>query len=213
MKFLKNLFRKKEEPIRNYSDFWNWFQQHEKEFFHAIKNKQDIGSSFFDKISAKLEQLKKEYFFVVGMCDENTAELILTADGNVNQIVFVEELVATAPRLRNWKFTALKPAMDIENVNIGMSGYDFNADNIYFYENETPDYPDEIDISIVHEELNKQNSELVSNGTYIFLENYLGELNFLTHIDNISLVEKKAAKKPLVFLNKFFFNLATKRIY
>jgi hypothetical protein len=25
MSFLKNLFGKKEEPVKSYADFWNWF--------------------------------------------------------------------------------------------------------------------------------------------------------------------------------------------
>jgi hypothetical protein len=202
MKFFKNLFNKKEEPIRTYTDFWNWFQQHEKTFFHAIKNRKDIENAFFNKISAKLDELKKEYFFVAGMYDSDTVELILTADGNINHIIFVEEIVAAAPNIKGWKFTALKPAIDIKEVNIEMSGYDFNANNIYFYENEIPDYPDEIDITIVHEDLTAENNSLVSNGTYIFLENYLGELDFLTLIDRIAIVEKKDAQKTLVPIDK-----------
>ncbi len=33
MNFLKNIFGKKDEPIKNYVDFWNWFQKNEKTFF------------------------------------------------------------------------------------------------------------------------------------------------------------------------------------
>jgi hypothetical protein len=55
-------------------------------------------------------------FFLTGMMDHNRAELVLTADRTINNIVFVEELVATAPEIPGWKFTALKPALDIENA-------------------------------------------------------------------------------------------------
>jgi hypothetical protein len=52
------------------------------------------------------------------MYDENTVELVLTADGNTKNIVFVEELVEQAPRIEGWKFTALKPALQIEDVQL-----------------------------------------------------------------------------------------------
>lgn len=46
MSFIKNIFRKKETPIKSYSDFWNWFQEHEKRFFNVVKNHEDIEKDF-----------------------------------------------------------------------------------------------------------------------------------------------------------------------
>ena len=98
-----------------------------------MKNHNDIEKDFFDKLSPKLSELKDGYFYLTGMYDENTAELVLTADGNTKNIVFVEELVEQALKINGWKFTALKPAMDIENVSINMAGYKFDSENIFFY--------------------------------------------------------------------------------
>jgi hypothetical protein len=117
MSFLKNLFAKKEQPIQSYQDFWNWFSTNERTFFTAVKNGKYIESEFFDKLSPKLAELKDGFFFLTGMLDDNTAELVLTADGNIKNIVFVEELVAAAPQIDDWKFTALKPALDIKDVD------------------------------------------------------------------------------------------------
>lgn len=44
------------------------------------------------------------------MYNASTAELVVTADGDIKTFVWVEELIAAAPKLANWKFTALKPA-------------------------------------------------------------------------------------------------------
>jgi predicted fused transcriptional regulator/phosphomethylpyrimidine kinase len=54
------------------------------------------------------------------MLDDDTAELVLTADGSLLNIAFVEDLVETAPNLKGWKFTALKPAMENEDFTINM---------------------------------------------------------------------------------------------
>jgi hypothetical protein len=54
----------------------------------------------------------KTDFFLTGMYNDDTVELVLTADGAVKNIVFVEELVNSAPKIEGWKFTALKPALD-----------------------------------------------------------------------------------------------------
>lgn len=202
MNFLKRIFQKKEISIKSYADFWTWFQSNEKEFFDVVKQGKDIEKSFFDKLSPKLDALNEGYFYLAGMYNKNTAELIITADGNLKNIIFVEELVEVAPEFENWKITALKPPSAIEDVNIDMAGYQFNKDNIYFYANEQFEYPDEIDISIIHNNYNEENHNEIVSGIYIFLDNYLGELNFLTSIDSLSFVEKHKAQKELIPIAK-----------
>lgn len=202
MSFLKNIFGKKDTPIKSYSDFWNWFQENEKTFFIVIKSEKNIEKDFFDKLSPKLSELKDGYYYLTGMYDDNTVELVLTADGNAKNIVFVEELIEQAPKINGWKFTALKPAMDIENVAIEMAEYKFNSDNLYFYSNDHTDYPDEIDISVIHNERTEENKKQIGSGTYIFLDNYLGELDFLNNIDNLKIISKNEAEKDLVPIAK-----------
>ena len=54
MSFLKNIFGKKGRPVKSYSDFWNWFSQHEKDFFNIVssrKGRKEIEKGFFDKLS------------------------------------------------------------------------------------------------------------------------------------------------------------------
>ena len=198
MSFLKNIFGKKDEPIKSYNDFWSWFQRNEKDFFAVIKNRKEIESGFFNKLSPKLGELKDGYFYLTGMFDDNTVELVLTAEGNTKNILFVEELVNAAPQINGWKFTALKPSLNIEDVNIKMAGYEFNGKNISFYANEFEEYPDEIDITIVHNDLTEENKDQIANGTYIFLDNYLGELDFVNNIDALKTISTQQAEKELI---------------
>jgi hypothetical protein len=202
MSFLKNIFGKKDEPIKSYSDFWTWFQKNEKDFFEVVKNRKEIEKGFFDKLSPKLGELKDGYFYLTGMFDDNTVELVLTAEGNPKNIAFVEELVNAAPQINGWKFTSLKPSLNIEDVNIEMAGYEFNDKNISFYSNEFEEYPDEIDITIVHNDLTEENKDQIAHGTYIFLDNYLGELDFVNNIDTLKTISKQQAEKELIPIAK-----------
>ena len=202
MNFLKNIFGKENTKINSNNDFWNWFLQNEKTFFNVVKNNNNIHKNFFDKLSPKLEDLREGYFFVSGMFNDETAELVLTADGNVKNINFVEELVNAAPKIEGWKITAHKEPMDIENIEIEMGNYIFNSENIFFYSNDFKEYPDKIDISVIHNELNDINKEQVGNGTYIFLDNYLGEIDFINNIDNLSIIGKQESQKELIPISK-----------
>lgn len=202
MNFLKNIFGKKDEPIKSYSDFWSWFQKNEKDFLNVVKSRQNIEKGFFDKLSPKLAELKDGYYYVTGMYDDNTVELVLTADGTIKNIVFIEELVEAAPKIEGWKFTALKPSLKIEDVTIKMGGIEFSSENLFFYSNELPNYPDEIDVCIIHNDITDDNRQQIINGTYIFLDNYLGELDFVNNIDNLQVITKSEAKKELVPIDK-----------
>ena len=202
MSFLKSIFGKKDEPIKSYDDFWNWFRINEKAFFKVVKERGNIEKNFFNKLEPKLNELKDGFFYLTGMYDDNTVELIITADGAIKNIVFVEELVNAAPQMDGWKFTALKPALNGKDIGINMAGHKFDAENMNFYSNENPDYPDEIDITIVHNDCNEKNKPVITNGTYIFLDNYLGELDFVVTIDNLSVIGKEEAQKELIPIEK-----------
>lgn len=202
MGFLKNLFGKKDEPINSYADFWNWFAKNENEFFEAVETRDNIEKKFFNKLQPALAQVQEDIFYLTGMLNDKTVELVLSAEGVVKKIVFVEELIKAAPAIEGWTFTALKPALDIKDLNISMSGHDFNKDNMSFYAVEEADYPDEINITIVHNDINEDNKNEIINGIYIFLDNYLGELNFATTIDNLDFKPIEQAEKELIPIEK-----------
>ncbi len=202
MNFIKKMFGTKEEPIKNYSDFWNWFLQNQKQFHSIVNDGTKIQSHFFKKLSPKLEELRDGFYFVTGMYDDQTAELIFTADGNLKNIVFVEELVQSAPKINGWKFTALKPATDIENISIEMNGISFNKDNLSFFSTNDSENPDEINITLVYHNYDKNNAKTINMGCLIFIDNYLGELNSITLIDSINILDENKTDKELISIDK-----------
>jgi len=127
----------------NYSNFWAWFAEHQKSLFEIVRSGVNIEADFLDKLDPKLKEVKDGIYYLTGMFDGSTAELILTVDGDITSIVFVEGLVSAAPRVREWKFTALKPGFRIENANITMDNYEFSRNTLSFYSNDDLRYPDD----------------------------------------------------------------------
>jgi hypothetical protein len=202
MSLLKNIFSKKEVPVKTYEDFWKLFQKNEKTFFKVVKDENNIEENFFKKLSGKLDEIKDGFYYLTGMFDDNTAELVLTADGNLNNIIFIEEIINAAPAINNWKLTAHKPALDINDVSIRMDGFSFSDENLNFYSNDDFEYPDEINISVVHDDYSDENSDIIKRGTFIFLDNYLGELNYATTVDSTFVIGKTEAQKELIPIEK-----------
>ncbi|MGD9587900.1 MAG: DUF695 domain-containing protein [Pyrinomonadaceae bacterium] len=211
MSFFDRLFRSKEEPIETYADFWNWFTKHQLDFHKAVRTRDSsiVEREVFGLLGSALNQLRDGYFFLAGMLDDSTAELVFTADGNPKNVVFVEELVDAAPDIPGWQFTSLK--QPVEGFDIRINGIVFGTDSLSFFQNENIDQPDLIDITIVHEAFDESDAQSARNGAYIFLDNYLGELTFLEDIDELSFAGPASVNKDLIPIDALPNYLETRR--
>lgn len=202
MSFLRNILGKKDTPIDSSSDFWNWFLKNEKEFFKIVQSRNNINTGFFEKLAPKLDEIHHGIYFLTGMSDDQTAELILTPDGAIRNIYAIEDLINSAPQIDGWKFTALKPACDIKDVSISYENFEFKKENLKFYPNIHNGYPDEIDLTIVYDHFTEEKKAAVTNGVYIFLDNYLGELHSVTLIDNMNVIGNNDVSEELIPIEK-----------
>ena len=203
MSFLKKLLGTKETvPVTDYTSFWNWFVLHEQSFYLSVKSNDNVDSHFLEKLMPKLQQLNEQFYCLTGMYDDTIAELVITAEGDVKTFVFVEELIAAAPPMNHWQFTILKPPGGSDEMTIEMDGYIFDKGRISFYSTEHADYPDEIDLTLVHTDFNEADKTTVINGTLIYLDNSLGELNAATLIDTIQVAGPATATGDLIGMEK-----------
>ncbi|WP_343707774.1 DUF695 domain-containing protein [Flavobacterium sp.] len=202
MSFLDKILGKKEAPIQSYNDFWNWFSANEKAFFKTVQSGENIHQGFFDKLAPKLDEMHEGIYFLTGMFDDQTAELVLTPDGAIRNIYAIEELVANAPKIDGWKFTALKPASDINNIGITYQDFEFSKENLNFYPRIHEGYPDEIDLVIIYDHFVEEKKSNIANGVYIFLDNYLGELHSVTLIDNLVVTGSDQTSEELIPIEK-----------
>ena len=202
MSFLKKLFvPSREIVITDYASFWQWFLLNQKEFYPILQSRIDIETRVLSRLIPALHQVNNGLFCLCGFQQDNCAELIISAEGNIRNFVFAEDLVAHAPDIPGWKFTALKPPAGLDSFSTKLKGYEFSREKISFYPKTNPDYPDEISLVFVHEDYTGQNAEDIESGVFIFLENALGELNLATTIDELK-IGGDASGKELIPLQK-----------
>jgi Family of unknown function (DUF695) len=203
MSIFKKIFGSKADTSLSYKEFWDWFSKNEKKFHNIVTSNGDILGGFLDKIEPKLEHIKKDCFlYLTGLIDDDTVELVLTADGIIHNMVFIEELIDAAPAIDGWLFTAHKPACDIPDFSIEMEELSFSCNNISFYPNDKPEYPDEIDITIVYDHYRLDLDDKIHQGIYIFLDNYIGEWKSVTMLDYVKIIGKDQADKDLISITK-----------
>lgn len=187
---LSKLFKKHTE-INSVSSFWQWFVEHESDFFNKIKRETGTGKEVIGQIIENVQKYHEGVFGLIGFDEDGKLELVLTADGVLKNIVFVEDLVSAAPVLNNWRFTSLKPQQNSFDYSIDWNGFEFNKSKLKFYANIDDNYPDEISILLTHPDYSDEDvySQII-NGSLIYLDNCLGEINMACRIDYIDLVKE-----------------------
>jgi Family of unknown function (DUF695) len=201
MNFLNKLFGKnKITTIRNQADFWQWFQSKEASFIKTLKTNHEVDKDCMTPIMDHLQQLNERFYIQIGMSEDEVAELIITPEGDLKSFVFVEEFVANAPKIGNWMFTALKPST--KGSSIRMHNTEFNEKTLRFYTNDDPNYPDEIDIVLVHKDFIEEDEPMFLQGSLIYLDTILGEFNACTLLDSVKVTGKAPNGKDLIPIEK-----------
>jgi len=49
MGFFKNIFGRADKPIKDYNDFWIWFQANQQTFYKVVKSGENPEKGFFNK--------------------------------------------------------------------------------------------------------------------------------------------------------------------
>lgn len=189
------------ESLKN-DDFWNWFAERSDYFFDIVKGQNDVAKSLVNPVVERLSIIRSGYYVLVGLVEDDLAELIITADGDVRVIPFIEKLVASAPKIENWKITALKPPSDLDDFAVNFSQGKLSADTLHFIFKEEKEFPDLLNIDVVHESITDLNRGLFEQGIFIFLENYIGELECLELIDGIKIKAESEAQGELISMHK-----------
>lgn len=204
MGFIRKLFTRssREVAIMDYASFWQWFSLHQKEFYAILKGRNDIGQRLLGRLLPALRMLNPGFSCLCGIEKDGCAELIISAEGNIKNFVFAEDLIACAPEIANWRFIALKPAAGLDTIATQMEGYEFSEEKIRFFPRIDPCYPDEISLVFVHEDYHPENAQQIEDGTFVFLENALGEQNLATMIDQIDVAGPEDVQEETIPLNK-----------
>jgi hypothetical protein len=91
--------------VRTAKQFWDWFLAHEPEI-SAMEHRDD---RLMDEIHAALCAYNEALGFELSDEHDGMRELIISAMSDPTVFDAVDQLVAEAPALSRWRFTALKP--------------------------------------------------------------------------------------------------------
>lgn len=206
MSFLKNIFGKevKESVVveldTQYTAFWDWFVIYEAEFLEVIKNNDGVVEKFIDVVGPKLKEINPNFNMLTGMGKDGVGELIITPDGALKALPFVDDLVAVAPDLVHWRFISCKPSM--KGIGLDMNGFLLDEETVSFIPIYDKDYPDYIHLRFIVKECTLENESDIGNALYMFLDNYLGEEKTMTMIDYLEVKGEEGIEGEVISVTK-----------
>lgn len=149
--------------------FWRWFKcNHDR--FAVAKN----DRLFLDLILAKLREINAGLSFEMSL-DSNPKQFIVGASGDAKLFTLVDEIVAHAPRIKEWKFVSLKPPRGFDFTS-NFRGYPFDPKKIWFMPIKKHGDPKFLGLRIGYEGgCDFAEKQVVRTGTFLVLDTGLGE--------------------------------------
>lgn len=128
------------------------------------------------------------YFEIGGHPEDSKVNLIITAEGAVEHFPKVEALVDSAPALKDWRFIKYRQPLGL-GFSTELKGKTFDPEKTIFIPMTSEDLPEAIAIQICYSDYNEDERDLFVNGTFIMLDNLIGELSTALDIDYLDVVQ------------------------
>lgn len=168
--------------------FWNWFCLNNYKYLFINEVDENEKDRLINDLLKQLHQYNKHLFFEIGTDQKNEKlELIITADGRIKYFSKVEELIDLAPSLKDWRFTKFRQP-NVEGFILEYSDKTFDPSTIIYIPLYRKDRPTSIGLRICYPDYTEEEKNIYLNGTYIMLDNILGEKSSVLDIDYLEVV-------------------------
>lgn len=150
--------------------FWKWFEEN-ADSLAAIKSGKD---PIIHKLDRQLRKVHPNLNFEMGLSDNNELEFIVSANGIKSLFPVVEQLVASAPSLPNWKIIAFRqPKGKGAVAEVLYQNFLLKAEDVWFSYKQRMDKV--VDLTIYIRDFSPKNQQQAMGASLIHLDNELGE--------------------------------------
>lgn len=169
----------------NEKQFWNWFKNNNPKFFfiNQIVDNQE-KERLLNEFLKQLHTYDEHLFFEIGGFPHGTQELIITADGDLEQFEKVEHLVSEAPHMKDWRIIAFKPPAE-SGFTINYMGIKLSPENLWFFPLENKKAPNLFGLKVYLEDYDNRREKEYLTAVYLILDSLLGEKSSAQDIQHV----------------------------
>jgi len=195
------------------TNFWKWFEENNNAFLFTNEVDDDVREQLLNNLLIELHKYNDKLFFQIGGLPDKDQELIITAEGNVEQFEAVEKLIDSAPSIKHWVFIPfIQPTEDGNTINY--EGIEITRGELWFMPLQSQSQPNDIGIRICvpgYETIKTNN--WLENAIYKMLDTVLGEKSFALDIDYIDIAElpEEPEEKGMINLTELKAFIAWKK--
>ena len=191
-----------EDEIYDYKSFWNWFVTHERRFVQMLNIDYKSDNEFKSIFMSRLMEVWKECAFYVIRHEDGVYEITFNISNQLRRVVTVEKLVASAPALKNWIFSAFtKPVAEAE-YKFMLGDLSFDSSEVFFFSTQHANRPDMVDITVTYKNCDEAYHEQAQGACMRFVQHIVGELEMLTQLDRLQIRPAAANDPELIPLAK-----------
>lgn len=181
-------------PIDN---FWAWFIANQD----YLKNFERNPDQYLSEVLAEARKIKQGLAIELDPPVNGIICMTISANGNTELFSIVEQIIAKAPKVAGWKFTAFRQRLgseQLKSMKLKANGFELDPGDMKFY---PVIKGDELDIIIYVNGVTDKNYNQVAYGGLLILDNILGEYDCVTKVNSYDfhpMPESKAEQDSLM---------------
>ena len=180
--------------------FWNWFSDNNERLTMLGDLDEKEQQSLLEELQEQLDAYCEGLTYEMGEPTPSGRTLTFSAEGDMDLVRYVVELVDNAPDLDWWEFVAFKQPKGTD-LKVTFDKYRFETKQMYFMQLESEEEPDILGIRVaLPNPVADDDDQLV--GVYVTLEAMIGEFDCSTligYLDTCAIPPEpfKAGFRPL----------------
>lgn len=159
-------------------------------------------SEFRELLLQHVRRIDPILFFEVAPDPSEPREIVFTVGGRAALVPLVEELVAAAPEIPGWQFTALKPAFGFAFTTTH-HGTRFEPQAMWFLDLEDAPNPQQISIRVGLPNFTSTTPTQALEAVGIVLQKALGERSFALDVSHFEAVLLPRSPEPAGYIELF----------
>ncbi len=169
-------------------EFWNWFKENSIPFTFIRDVEREEQERLVTVFGEQLSKFHSELYFEIGGDKNDKIELVISAAGKAENFQLIENMIAEAPEMKEWKFVALKQALS-GDFSLNVMGMDLSPKDLWFAPLQNPDSPHALGLRLGFDGYEPEKQEEAFSACVVMLDTLLGEKSSTLDIHYLEVVE------------------------